>query len=129
MQTKKTKAILVNPTTHEIQTVMVDGHDGIEELMLAKCKQAPELEGNELVELDGGIDLFAWEDHYQYLIEPSWVTTFNSMKPMHGLTLIVAYDRETGEAVNCPVKPLAFARTIEWEVVRTRVDPKRPNKE
>jgi hypothetical protein len=48
---------------------------------------------------------------------------------MHGLTVVDAYDLETGESVDCPITAEDFKRTIEWEEYAGRLGPERPNKE
>jgi hypothetical protein len=49
--------------------------------------------------------------------------------PMHGLTVIDAYDLSTGEAVDNPLCLKCFAATIEWEDFENRREFDRPNKE
>ena len=60
---------------------------------------------------------------------PAWRTSFAPGTPMHGLTVIDAYDMRTGESVFCPYSPEQFAMTIQWEDYINRLEPQRPNKE
>jgi hypothetical protein len=121
---KKTKAILVNPgTTPKVQSVLINGYEGIERLL----GEASSPEGCTLGKLKENIYLQVWADCEQYMVAPAWVSTFNRQMPIHGLAVIDAYDISTGESIDCPVLPETFLETVEWEPVQERIDPERPN--
>jgi hypothetical protein len=71
--------------------------------------------------------LQVWADCAQYMFGPAFVSRRNSLSPIHGLTVIDAYDMNTGEAVDCPVSPEELLETIEWEEADNRINPDRPN--
>jgi hypothetical protein len=120
---KRTSAILVNPATKEVQSVIINGYDGIKKLL----GRNSHVEGSTLCQFRNNIYLQSWGDCEQYLIAPAFISTWNPKFPMHGVTVIDSYDIETSEAVNCRISAENFLKTIEWEPVESRVNPERPN--
>jgi hypothetical protein len=135
-------AILVDPGEWKrIRSVTIAGYDGIRALFekeynigvpaawnlnLAECA---ELESATLCKVEGNIYLSSWGDCREFLTAPAWRTSLAPHVPMHGLTVIHAYDLSTGESVDCPISAKQFAATIEWEDFENRQEPHRPNKE
>jgi hypothetical protein len=66
-------------------------------------------------------------DCNEYLIAPAYVSSLNPLFPWHGRGLLCAYDMMTGGSVDCPISAEQFRKTIEWEAVEKRINPKRPN--
>jgi hypothetical protein len=133
-----TNAFLVDPNERTVRRVAVAGYEGIcalfeKEYDLAffnlKLGEYANLEGSTICKIEDNIYLHSWADCHDFMTAPAWRTSLAPSMPMHGLTLIDAYDLSTGEAVDIPLCPKCFGRTIEWEDFENRREFERPNKE
>ena len=120
---QETAALLVDPVTRTVRAVTIKGYDGIKAILGAES----EPEGATLCRIQNGIYLQGWVDCKRYLTAPAFVTSCSPKQPIHGLTVIDAYDISTGETVDCPFSQEAFLKIIEWEDAGAQSNPARPN--
>jgi hypothetical protein len=105
--------------------VTIAGYDSIRALFLEQAR----LEGNTLCRYEGSIYLQIWVDCNQFLIGPAWRSVWTPSMSLHGLTLVCAYDMETGEGAPLPVTAPELELSIEWENWQARIDPQRQNQD
>ena len=125
-----TTAFLVNPWIRETRNIRINGYEGIRD----QYGPGAELEACTLCQYSDSIYLQAWVDCNAFMVAPAWRSFFNLDLPMHGLTVIDAYDPKTGESVDCPMTNFDLDEEgdiffIEWEDYAGRCEPSRPNKE
>jgi hypothetical protein len=127
-----TTAFLVNPAERTVRSVAIAGYDGIcalfeKEYELAffnlKLSEYTNLEGNTICKIKDNIYLNSWAGCADFMTAPAWRTSLAPSMPMHGLTVIGAYDLSTGEAVDNPLCLKCF------EDFENRREFDRPNKE
>jgi hypothetical protein len=119
-------ALLINPSTRTIKEVEVGDYDDIKQLFASDA----ELEAGHLFSFAEIWGVEAWADCNQYAIAPAWICKWNPEAPCHGLTLVTACLLETGEPSSCPLLSSAgFAKLVEWEDFRSRLNPEHPNQD
>jgi hypothetical protein len=116
---------LINPADRTLRPIEVNSYDDIRAIVGSKAQ----LEGNTLCRFKDSIHLQVSVDCDQSPVGAAWRSTYNPAMSLHGLTLLRAYNMNTGEGVSLPLSSAESELSIEWENWQARIDPNRPNKE